>query len=392
MALRSAPTHTPRRLAVALARPLAEPRARPREVSPAARFAALLAAGLGACNAVPDLDVEPATIDVSTTRVATTRVATTRVATTARFDFHSHALVNLHHFLYQAAQARARSTGRRVAGRPVEVTELAELEAPDGDARDAWRLALDFYDAAVVDKDLLFDPGLTAIKRALATLDDVDAAWPGELDARFADVWRRVWPDYRARFWPAHDRGNRAWIAAACAALERFEPELTARVASAFGGTWPTEPVRVDVTRYANWAGAYTTDDPPHVTLASGDADNGGDGALEVLVHEASHTDDLFGAMPRELGDAFGAHAKSPPADLWHLLIFFTAGECTARTLRAAGTDGYRHYGDRTGLYDRIARWRPLLVLLAEHWTRWLDGAIDRGAALRAIAAAASGG
>src|SRR5260370_31764689 len=64
---------------------------------------------------------------------------------------------------------------------------------------------------------------------------------------------------------------------------------LSERLADIYQTRWPREKIRVDVSAYANWAGAYTTVDPLRVTISSLDSRNQGPEALEVLFHEASH-------------------------------------------------------------------------------------------------------
>jgi hypothetical protein len=155
---------------------------------------------------------------------------------------------------------------------------------------------------------------------------------------------------------------------------------------SAYGGSWPDSPVRVDVCAYANWAGAYTTGGPAHITLASSDPQAQGSAALEVLVHEASHTREMIGALREALAAAYQAQGAEPPRDLWHLFIFVTAGETVRRTLALDGIEGYVPYGERTGLYGRGA-WALQLPLLLEPWTAFLDGELEREAALARIAA-----
>lgn len=309
------------------------------------------------------------------------------VARTPHFAFHDHELLNLHHFLYQSAKAFARRDGERVTGRPVAVVELDAVDALEGEEREAWFGALELYRREAIGRDLLFDGDLYELKRQLASIEDVDGPWPAELDPGFARALRDALPVYRARFWQAHDAANRAWVDAAVRGLERYERALVGRMTTAYGGSWPEPLVRVDVCAYANWAGAYTTGGPAHVTLASTDPEAQGDAALETLVHEASHTREMIGPLREELATAYAARGAEPPRDLWHLFVFVTAGEAVRRALADDGVEGYEHYGDRAGVYAR-GPWAEQRALLAEPWLAWLDGEIDRATALERIAAA----
>ena len=169
-----------------------------------------------------------------------------------------------------------------------------------------------------------------SLKRQLARIPDPDPErdwdWPVELDASYEHVLRAALPLYREHFWQAHDASNRAWIASAVKALERYESALVERMLTAYGGEWIDKPVRVDVCAYANWAGAYTTDEPTHITLSSTDPEAQGHSALEVLMHEASHSTEMFSALGAELTAAFEARGAQTPSGLWHLFIFVSAG------------------------------------------------------------------
>jgi hypothetical protein len=166
--------------------------------------------------------------------------------------------------------------------------------------------------------------------------------------------------------------------------LERFETTLVERMTAAYGGTWPP-PVRVDVCAYAIWAGAYTTGSPAHTPLASTDPEAQENAALEMLVHEASHTPEMFDALGSALAAAYEARGVVPPRDLWHQLIFVTTGEVVRRTLAEDGIGGYVHYGERAGLYRR-GPWAGQIPLVLEPWAAFLDGEIDRATALERIA------
>ena len=264
------------------------------------------------------------------------------------------------------------------------------MDALRGAEREAWFTAMDFYRRDAISRDLLFNSGMYEIKGQLAAIQDPDGDWPVQLDEAYADALRTALPVYRANFWGAHDRANRAWIAAAVDKLNRYEQTLVGRMTAAYGGAWPQPPVRVDVCAYANWAGAYTTGGPAHITLSSTDPQAQDHAALETLVHEASHTRTMFGPVRTALAAAFDARGTTQPGDLWHLFIFVTAGDAVRRTLADNGVEGYVHYGERTGLYER-GGWAAQHPVLQEHWGRYLDGGIDQATAMARIAAAVDG-
>src|SRR5207249_1285388 len=106
----------------------------------------------------------------------------------ATFDFHSGFWVNLHHFLLQQASAETRTEGS--AG---------------------WIAAVDYYRR--VSKNLLA-PEMADINNRLSALAPAAMVSGSGVPAPLAAVLNSVAAEYRQRWWPEHDRANRAWIAA----------------------------------------------------------------------------------------------------------------------------------------------------------------------------------
>jgi hypothetical protein len=168
------------------------------------------------------------------------------------------------------------------------------------------------------------------------------------------------------------------------------------RLAQVYGGHWPAEPIRVDLTAYANWQGGYTFSAQPHaspyITISSTDPAIQDAGALEILFHEASHViaswigpRGLEGPLETALASAYRVRRETPPPDLGHVIIFYSVGELTRQCLQARGRPGYEPYADRLGLYDRLLTWTVYRQALAKHWQPYLDGTIDQATALHRL-------
>jgi len=267
------------------------------------------------------------------------------------FEFHNGFWINLHHFLYEQA--------------------LAQGATPPGPQD--WREAVNYYRSEVVKQDLLSDEA-GQINDRLANLEDAKSIADAGLPADLAAILNAAAPVYRAQWWPAHDRANRAWIEAAKPLITKYDEALKKELAAAFQTDWPAEPVRVDVTEYANWAGAYTTLGPMHITISSVDPGNQGDAALEILFHEASHA--LVGKTRAALADALVSQNRLfRTRNFWHALLFYTAGEFARRHL-----EDYTPYAVKNGLYDRA--WPGAQEVLQKDWQPYLDGKIDRQTAI----------
>lgn len=287
------------------------------------------------------------------------------------FEFHSGFWLNLHHTLYyQARQQRAPGST------PVALmTNLSPAE------QKAWNSAVAYYTDAYGSKDLLFSLEMILIKNQLGdfeTCDDLSGLKKKTCDAglpkKLTDALTAAAPVYRSHLWAEHDRTNRRWISAVAPLVRRSGVNLSHRLAEIYQTDWPKDRIRVDVTVYANAAGAYTTLEPLRVTVSSTDARNQGPEALEILFHESSHgiSDNVQNAILRECRQ----RDKPVPRDLWHALLFYTTGEVIRPTIFSseAGTvkEGYVPYAVREGLYKR--GWQDYLRVLTQFWQPYLDG------------------
>jgi hypothetical protein len=303
------------------------------------------------------------------------------------FEFHSGFWLNLHHTLYQEArkQRNAPAPGDASAKAPALLNNLTENE------QRVWDEAVAYYTANFAGKDLLFSSDLIQLKEQLGDFEDcADLSGARQkfcnagLDARLTKILEGAAPVYRAHLWPAHDKANRRWVFGVAPLVRSQSVALSQRLADIYQTHWPRYKIRVEISAYANWAGAYTTVDPLRVTISSTDPRNQGNAALEVLFHEASHgiAEPVEQAIIRECRQ----RDKAIPRDLWHALVFYTTGE-VIRPIMAqaksaqpqAGSDSgaaappgaYKPYAMREGLYQR--GWDRYLTLLTTFWKPYLD-------------------
>ncbi|HEY2460894.1 MAG TPA: hypothetical protein VGI16_08800 [Candidatus Acidoferrum sp.] len=342
------------------------------------------------------------------------------------FELHSGFWINLHHTLYEEARQRSTAPAARTNSPAVNPAKPVLKTAPSAKAaltpveQHAWDDAVSFYAANYAGKDLLFSSELILLQNQLGDFEDCDelsGARKQTCDAGLPPDITRVLdgaaPVYRAHQWPAHDRANRAWIARVAPLVREQGLGLSQRLADIYQTKWPAEKIRVDVTDYANWAGAYTTLDPLRVTISGTDPRNQGSAALEVLFHEASHgiAEPVQQAIIRECHQ----REKAIPRDLWHALIFYTTGEVIkpvingdanqppatsssqsphgAQPLQApqssrsqSSDDAYVPYAVRAGLYSR--GWNEYLSLLTRFWQPYLDGRVTFSDAIAHIVSA----
>lgn len=197
----------------------------------------------------------------------------------------------------------------------------------------------------------------------------------GKVPAWYRPALASAAPAYRRCWWPDDNRQNREWILSNAARLARAEAALTKRVESAHQVAFPTERIPVDVVPTVDSSGANTVVYPRHIVISSTGPGYGSFGGLELLFHEATHTV----VSPRSDGGSIAAIRRAAeaervevPRDLWHVVLFYTAGEATKKTVREIWGEPYVQYLYTSGLFERA--WPTLRQPLEDAWQPYLDG------------------
>lgn len=316
----------------------------------------------------------PGTMTAEHQRRLLGEVCAPRASQASRFTFESSFWLNLHNVLFRDAK---RSRGIRDDARSALAAEGLEprpARAMTTGEGERWDRAVAYY-ADVILAGPHPDSVVIRVNNRLATSDSAPTV-DGELfDGRLREVLADVAPVYRSVWWPGHDARNRSWIREMREQLDRYEACLAPRLAEQLGTGWPERPIRVDATVYASWFGAYTTLDPPHITISTTSAGSQGASGLESLLHEAGH------AMLRTVESALAAEARrqgvGPPPELPHLLLFFTAGDLVWRAIPGHPTNAVEF-----GVWEQNGRARTLRAAIRREWRPWLDGQRDMSEAL----------
>jgi hypothetical protein len=277
------------------------------------------------------------------------------------FTFHSNAWLNLHHYVRSNARGGPAPTG------------LTPEEAAQ------WAAGVEFY-KPYVPRELTLDDGMIAIKNALRGAEGKTSLDGIAIDAALKATLERIMPIYQKRWWPEHDRANREWIAPMQPLVDRHGAALSQALARVYDVSWPRDPIPVDLSVTAGASGAYGTSEPSaHITMSP--TTFRGYVSFEMLFHESTH-----GIVPlyQLVSQAATAQKVNVPPQLSHAVLFYTAGELTARELKARGID-YTAYADDkflegmcgAGCRDKIAT----------HWGPRLDGKRSIADALSALTA-----
>lgn len=269
---------------------------------------------------------------------------------------HSGSWLNLHLRLHYAA------TGRRPA----------PSDAPPPPEGPEWTAAVEYYRARFGERGgmgLIFDDELIALSRHLAALGS--ATELSGVDDALAEHLRAV---AKRVDWPTEDARNRAWMKSLEPLLREHGRALRAELTAVYGVPWPEQPIRVDVSCFGGPVGAYTVDEPPHIIISSCHPGYRGEAALEMIFHEASHV--LIGPVEQKLEASAKRLERPLPENLWHAVLFYTAGTCVQRRF-----PNYVPYATRNDL-EMVRSVEPAL---RQSWQPYLDGKVSLDDAIDAL-------
>jgi hypothetical protein len=296
---------------------------------------------------------------------------TTPVTETARFSFHSNLWVNLNHYLYKLAGGEGRT--------PVDSGQLALVASLPAAEREIWDRALAYYAAHHIDDNIRTDDTLFTFKRWVVDLPADSTLRSEDLDPEWIRLLNEVAPIYRERFWPAHDAQNRTTLDEHLADIRSIENAVFERLATLARYDWPEGRIRVDVSYYSNWAGAYTTNRPvTHVVMSSVDIQPPPHW-LELVFHESSHS--IIGGwspLGQAIDSAAAAHDRESPGQLWHAFLFYFSGRVVQDELAALGREHTLYMMDK----DVFSQAHPLLL---EHMEPYVAGEVSLEQALEGV-------
>jgi hypothetical protein len=305
----------------------------------------------------------------------------TPVVQTPHFAFHSDFDTNLNDALIAAGVARKDKKSEIFHAGP----EASCFDSLPAATRTAWDDAVDYYAKTISPVDWTAPPQ-SLLRLELVGFGAADRRANATTFVRTARSYlASAAPAYRACRWTAQDEHNRRWIQELQPRLARHEQRIAARLVQLYGTTWRVLPVLVDVVETVNWSGANTAwsdSGQGHVLISR---EPGGDAALEILFHEASHVlMDRAAPVRRALEEAARAADVRLPSDLWHVVLFFTTGEAVRRVLDAEAPSGYT-----PALYEIFGRgsWVEYRQALEREWRPYVDGERSLGEAARSLVA-----
>lgn len=237
------------------------------------------------------------------------------------FEFHVDPWVSLHHFAYH--YVRELEWQLKLRGR-VRLLDSDRATISDRFAEEcaAVKQAYQPY----LDSSLLFSASTRALAKSLV-------AGPANVpDPAVRDALTECMPAYLESLWAKHREAGEKMVARLTNVLREHETQMTELIASMAEGQWPDNPIRVDISPYANWAGAYTDDSPPHITMSSQNSNVSGKFAFELLFHESGHLTPLAQPIEKAASGALEKYQIDSPR-FPHYVLFYLSGLAASQVL-----------------------------------------------------------
>lgn len=275
------------------------------------------------------------------------------------FHLHNGFWMNLNDALYNEAH------GSDSSGEPKIVPLEPRLT---GAEQVVWHEAVGAYRRTIGKMEFVRDEELNQVLDELAKVDAGAPLASAKLRPLIIAALRDAAPIYRKREWPATRRLNDAIIAAARKRMPAYEAKMFRRLDALYREPL-RRPARIDVVKYAMWAGAYTRieeDGTPATIFASSNEAQRGMHQVEIFFHEASHS--VIFPRAGVVMNAINGQCKTS-RDFWHVLLFYTVGTATKEL---AGPK-YVPTADGYGLY-KIPGWDRAHDVLAREWLPYIKG------------------
>ena len=297
------------------------------------------------------------------------------LVSTDRYEFYSNFWINMHHFLYKKAEQANEKSWQ-------EVFEDEILNQMNNNEREILSHSIQYYQDHLTEKSLLFDDQLYWTKRALIKFGANDVLDHESINSEHQQVLNNAKSVYANYFWKVHHNQNRKTLDKYLPLVKKIENRTFNRIESLAKEPWPEEKIRVDLSYYSNWAGAYTTTTPIHVVLTSLEEGSDGEwaeyGWLELLFHEPSHGVITNNKLP--VADTIKSISEEldvkVPRDLWHAVLFYFSGKAVQEALRDEGIE----YELMMITYDIFSRYHAVVF---EHMPPYVRGNEGLETALR---------
>ncbi len=302
------------------------------------------------------------------------------IGQTSHFIFYSHPRLNEHLFLYgQAVKLKAAKTADDSLLNLIEGSVSSRLTLPE---KQLLSGTFRYYLDSVIGKDLLFDNDMRALSDRIISDSGMNVASAGVQQSTLMHL-DELDPLFKKYFWQKQDSLNRQWLSVVNTNVAAMESNILQDLQHAFHDSLPAKKIRVDISTYATWAGAYTYNEYfPHIIISSTDKFNQQYLGTEVVFHEASHL--LIDKLNKAIMKAAAGKTVKRNINLWHNLIFYTTGYLLKQAYQARGI-AYVAFYKELNFEARIPGFKLTVDAFDSFWIPHLKGKVDLDTAISNI-------
>ena len=295
------------------------------------------------------------------------------LATTDRFDFHSHSLVNLHHYLVQTTafiQKKGIEDTTEILNIFLKDTSYVEDVITDHEAERILS-TMDYYKDQLIGRNLLFDSLMNHYRYEIMSVHKLSELRQKDLPDPLINALYDIYPIFEKYLWEAQKNSNIKWVAERIKLILRIEKNCLSKIARYYKSEFAWKKLRIDVCgNYTHWAGAYTSNTPyPSVVISSYRKNYQGHHGTEMVFHETTHTlPGVYENIQPGINEKCQAYKKGKHPRLWHAIMFYTTG-MVAKEEMEKEMDGldyslFMHEYDVSSRYHEVLEkyWRPYLL------------------------------
>jgi hypothetical protein len=304
-----------------------------------------------------------------------------QIGETNYFEFFSNYYLNLHHWLYSKGLQYNKTLSKDFDSIFKEIKI-----APDESTKQNVMLAIKYYADSIVNRNLLFDPGLTDLKYSLEKIADLNSEELKSFSPYIINALQSADSFFRDNHWTEINAKNMTFMKANIELVKEIENDVVGDCAKYYHYKYDGKKFRVDLVDYATFFGAYTTTDPYiNAVISSTDKRHEGTQGVEVIFHEVSHgmIDSVY-ALQEKI-----CNGVKTPVDhnIWHSILFYSTGTFVKNALAMHGKE-HEIYLYKNNLAGINPQFKKVIDSVTKYWKLYLDGKISMEKSIRLIVTA----
>jgi hypothetical protein len=301
----------------------------------------------------------------------TTHSQTKELFASKYYNWYSNHDLNAHVFLY--GKANACKFGKKPADSLALYSFADKREALSKKEIAELNEIVAFYKDSLLSHDILFDSLMREISDVLVTENGLKHNYKTKWQNLAAKNLKKFIPYFDKYYWAGIDSTNKAWLDANKGEIARLEESVVPELEKIYQTKLPAgAKLRIDLTCYATWAGAFSYKDGYcHVIFSSVHPSNQGNLAAEVTFHETSHF--LVDKLNAQIAAAVpkGVEVKQG-FNLWHNIIFYTTGYVLQKKYAAEGKTFVPYY-EQMKFADRFPDFKLSVEACKLYWNPFME-------------------